>query len=63
MYIYLYTSTLRLLALRGLRTHSVRRVTLGCLELLNLTYFGIFFLYINLLNKGQRKISHMDPKI
>ena len=57
------TSTLRLLALRGLRTLRVRRVALRAPGVTQSNIFWDFFLYINILNKGQRKISHMDPKI
>ena len=57
------TSTLRLLALRGLRTLRVRRVALRVPGVTQSNIFWDFFLYINILNKCQRKISHMDPKI
>ena len=54
---------LRLLALRDLLTLRVRRVTLRVPEVTQSNIFWDYFLYIHILNKYQRKISHMDSKI
>ena len=56
----LFTSALRLLALRGFRTVSVRRVALRAPGVTQYKLYFVF-LYINIANK--RIISHMDLKI
>ena len=57
------TSTLRLLALRGLRTRSVRRVALWAPGVTQSSIFWNFYFYINIVDKGRRVNSLMDPKI
>ena len=60
--IFIATSALRLLALRGLRTLRVRRVALRAPGVTQSKLFLEFFsLYIYIGNKGQRIIFHMDP--
>ena len=60
---FVYTSTLRLLALRGLRTLRVRRVALRAPGVTQSNIFWNSFLYITIVNKGRQIISHMDLKI